>query len=295
MRFGIALLPDQPWVEAAPRWRAAEEMGFDHAWTYDHLVWGALANSPWRGAFPTLAAAAMVTSSIGLGPLVSAPNLHHPYRLFRDCQALDDISGGRFQLGLGTGGDIDSRVLAGAVLTVKERVERFFEFVDVLKVLRTEDHVSYHGRWFATDDARTLPTPSSFPLVVAGNGPRAVRHAAARGDAWVTTGQYAPKSLEAWYQGLARSAEIFEEALADAGRVQDDVPRLVNVDSSPHLGTGDARYALRSADFFTEIAGRIAYLGYTDMVVSWPRASEPYAGSEKLLETVARDVMPGLR
>ena len=46
MRFGLTILPEIPWAEAAPRWRAAEDLGFDHAWTYDHLVWGGLPESP---------------------------------------------------------------------------------------------------------------------------------------------------------------------------------------------------------------------------------------------------------
>lgn len=291
MRFGIVLLTDQPWSEAAPRWRAAEAMGFDHAWTYDHLVWGGLPDSPWHGALPTLAAAAGVTSTIGLGTLVSAPNLHHPYRLFRDAQAVEDISGGRFRLAVGTGGDRDSGVLGADPLGVRDRVERFFEFVDLLARLRHEDHVTYEGRWFATDDARTLPG-ATFPLIVAGNGPRAVRHAARRGDAWVTTG---PGTAEPgdWFAGLARSADVFGAELSAAGRA--DIPRLVHVDSTPHIDVGEARYALRSADFFAEMAGRLDELGFTDMVVAWPRPADPYAGSESVLERVAAEVMPGLR
>ncbi len=292
MRFGIVLLTDQAWPEAAPRWRAAEEMGFDHAWTYDHLVWGGLPNSPWRGALPTLAAAAGVTGTIGLGTLVSAPNLHHPYRLFRDAQALSDIAGGRFRLAVGTGGDVDSRILGAESLSVGDRVARFFEFVDLLDRLRHEDHVTYDGRWFDTDDARTLPG-ADFPLIVAGNGPRSVRHAARRGDAWVTTGPGGSMTLEEWFAGLARAAEVFDASLAEAGRA--DVPRLVQVDSTPHIDTGETRYALRSADFFAEIAGRLDELGYTDMVVAWPRGDEPYAGSEAVLEQVASEVLPGLR
>lgn len=42
MRYGIAILPDMPWQTARPLWERAEEMGFTHAWTYDHLVWGGL-------------------------------------------------------------------------------------------------------------------------------------------------------------------------------------------------------------------------------------------------------------
>ena len=74
MRHGLTILPEHSWREAAPRWRAAEDLGFDHAWTYDHLVWSGLPDRPWFAAVPTLAAAATVTDRIGLGTFVSSPN-----------------------------------------------------------------------------------------------------------------------------------------------------------------------------------------------------------------------------
>ena len=111
MRHGIVILTDLPWREARPRWEAAEALGFDHAWTYDHLVWGGLPEAPWTGAFPALAAAAMATTSIGLGTFVASPNYRHPYVLLRDSVGLADISSDRFLLGLGTGGDGDAQRL----------------------------------------------------------------------------------------------------------------------------------------------------------------------------------------
>ena len=117
-------------------------------------MWGGLPESPWVGAMPTLTAAAMVTSTIRLGTLVAAPNFRHPVAFHREVQALDDISAGRFLLGVGTGGDVDSGSWATPTLTVKERVDRFQEFTDLLVRLRTEDHVS------STAGGSRLPTPA---------------------------------------------------------------------------------------------------------------------------------------
>ena len=49
MRFGITILPEYRWKDAAPLWRRAEEYGFDHAWTYDHLGWRGLSDGPGSG------------------------------------------------------------------------------------------------------------------------------------------------------------------------------------------------------------------------------------------------------
>src|SRR5207248_3255349 len=78
VRVGIVILPEDRWWAAEPKWRAAEEYGFDHAWTYDHLGWRNLVDGPWFSAVPTLTAAAMVTSRIRLGTFVASPVARHP-------------------------------------------------------------------------------------------------------------------------------------------------------------------------------------------------------------------------
>ncbi|HYO18473.1 MAG TPA: LLM class flavin-dependent oxidoreductase [Dermatophilaceae bacterium] len=178
MRFGLTILPEHRWSDAAPMWRRAEELGFDHAWTYDHLVWGGLPDSPWYGTLPTLTAAAMVTSTIRLGTFVTSPNYRHPVSFMRDLLALDDISDGRFICGIGAGGDIDNAILGEPPLTPRERFERLAEFTGLLDRLLTQDHVSHTGTHFSAVDARTRPGPIQrprIPFVMAANGPRSLR------------------------------------------------------------------------------------------------------------------------
>lgn len=293
MRIGLAILTDLPWAEAAPRWRATEEMGFAHAWTYDHLVWGGLPESSWVGSVPTLAAASAVTSTIGLGTLVASPNFRHPYAFFRDVQAIEDVSEGRFLLGLGTGGDVDSGVLGVERMSLKDRVDRFQEFVDTLRALRDGDHVTREGRWFSTADARTLPGLRRTPFLVAANGPRSLRYAARVGDGWITLGPPGSVELEDWYAGLAQTRDTFEEALAATGRDPGSVRRYVVTDSVPHLSSVP-RFALESVGFFEDLVGRVAGLGFTDLITHWPRPDGPFAGDARVLEAVAADVLPGL-
>jgi alkanesulfonate monooxygenase SsuD/methylene tetrahydromethanopterin reductase-like flavin-dependent oxidoreductase (luciferase family) len=290
MRFGLTILPEHRWTKAAPMWRRAEELGFDHAWTYDHLVWGGLPDSPWYGTTPTLTAAAMVTSTIRLGTFVTSPNYRHPVAFMRDLLALDDISGGRLICGIGVGGDIDNAILGGQVLTPGQRVERLHEFTDLLDRLLTTDHVTYAGTYFSAVDARTLPGPVQrprIPFVIAANGPRSLRIAAEFGQGWVTTG---PKveTMDEWWAALATLCERLEEALAEAGRDGATFDRYLNLDSSP-------RFALTSSGSFEEMAGRAGELGFTDVITHWPRPDGPYPGDVAVLESVASDVIPTFR
>ena len=287
MRFGLTILPEHHWSDAAPRWRAAEQWGFDHAWTYDHLVWAGLPESKWFGTTPTLTAAALATTTIRLGTFVASPNFRHPVALHRDVQALDDISGGRFLLGIGTGGDLDSTILGGEPLTVRQRVDRFAEFTRLLIRLRTEDHVTSTGLWFSSVDARTQPPLVGVPLLIAANGPRSVRFAAAHGDGWITTGARAD-TVDAWFDGLAVSRDLLDEELVAAGRDPARFDRYLHLDSSP-------QFSLASAAVFTEMVGRAAELGFTDVITHWPRPDGPYAGDVSVLEAVVADVLPRYR
>lgn len=282
MRFGITILPEHRWDEAEPMWREAETLGFDHAWTYDHLSWGGLPDAPWFATVPTLTAAALVTSRIRLGTFVVSPNFRHPVSFVREVLSLDDISGGRLLLGLGAGGSPDDRVLGTKALTPRERVDRLAEFTSLLVELMGRDHVDHTGEWYTAVDARTLPTTArDVPLVMAANGPRSLRlalqHVTDHPDAgWVTTGRRGADQAE-WWASLAQLVTRLEELSEQRGR---SIRRYLNLDAS-HL------FALESVDVFTEFVDRAAELGFTDVVTHWPRPDGPYAGRRGVLEDVA--------
>jgi alkanesulfonate monooxygenase SsuD/methylene tetrahydromethanopterin reductase-like flavin-dependent oxidoreductase (luciferase family) len=284
MRFGITILPEYRWSEAAPRWRRAEELGFDHAWTYDHLTWGGLQDSPWFGTTPTLTAAAVVTSTIRLGSFVISPNFRHPLALTRDILALDDVSAGRFLCGLGSGGGIDTTIQGGHDLSPRQKVDRFSEFVELLDKLLTTDRVDFKGEYYETRNGRTLPgcvQQPRVPFIMAANGPRSLRLATRYGAGWVTTGVKSP-DFDTWFASVV-----------DLSRRLDDVLEGRPLDR--YLALDSARFSLSSVDAFEDVVGRAAELGFTDVISHWPRAEGVYAGSEDVLEKVATEVIPRWR
>jgi alkanesulfonate monooxygenase SsuD/methylene tetrahydromethanopterin reductase-like flavin-dependent oxidoreductase (luciferase family) len=289
VRFGLIILPDQRWRQSVRRWRLAEEYGFDHAWTYDHLGWRTLVDGPWFDAVPTLTAAATVTERIRLGTLVASPNFRHPGSFMRQLTALDDISGGRLVLGLGAGAggaSFDTKVLGERSLTPRQRVDRFGEFAELLDLLLRTDHVTWSGRYYRAVDARNQPgcvQRPRIPFVVAADGPRSMAVAARLGDGWVTTGGLAAE-LAAWWRVVGDGIARFTEELTAAGRDPAAVPKYLSVDAS-------GAYALRSAAYFADVAGRASELGFTDVITHYPRPDDPYAGQEAVLEVVAADVL----
>ncbi|MCC8247452.1 LLM class flavin-dependent oxidoreductase [Saccharothrix luteola] len=288
MRTGIVILPEHRWWMAEHKWKAAEEYGFHHAWTYDHLGWRSLVDGPWFGAVPTLAAAAAATGTIRLGTLVASPNFRHPVPFSRELLALDDLSDGRFTLGVGAGGvGYDTEVMGDT--SPRSRQGRFEEFVAALDMLLAQDRTTFSGDYYEIRDARSAPgcvQRPRLPFVVAANGPRAMAVAAKYGTGWVTTGPETEDEDE-WWDGVAAMTARFREVLAGIGRAKESIDFHLNADSCPV-------YSLTSVERFREVAGRARGLGFTDLVVHWPRADGVYAGSEAVLERVAADVLPEL-
>ena len=292
MRFGITILPQQPWATARRTWANAEELGFDHAWTYDHLSWRTLADEPWGATIPTLTAAATVTSRIRLGTFVSSPNFRHPVTFAKDVATVDDIAGGRFLLGIGSGGTgFDALVLGQAELTARERPARFVEFVEQLDGLlqfETDGPISFAGKWFTAHQARMVGVPAQLPrvpFVIAANGPRGLDLVARFGQGWVSTGGDGLTG-EAWWQSVGTLAGRLDDAAERAGRDAASIDRYLSIDSG-------STYSLSSVGAFEDIVGRAAGLGFTDVIAHWPRPDGIYAGSETVLEEVAAR-LPGL-
>jgi alkanesulfonate monooxygenase SsuD/methylene tetrahydromethanopterin reductase-like flavin-dependent oxidoreductase (luciferase family) len=291
VRFGVLVLPEFTWPRARALWRRVEELGFDHAWTYDHLAWRSLRDATWFGAVPFLAAAAVVTERVRLGTLVASPNFRHPVPFARELVTLDDLSGGRLTLGIGAGGEGWDAVMFGQdPWSPDERADRFAEFLDLLDRLLREREVSYEGRFYSAVDARTYPgcrQQPRIPFAVAATGRRGMQLAATYGDTWVTTGDLSRDGLqlgaEAGVRVIREQMARLDEACAAVGRDPASMARLVL--TGPRLDPG-----LSSLDAFRDTVGRYAEAGVTDFVVHWPREDEPYAGDVTTFERIVSEV-----
>lgn len=287
VRLGVLILPEHRWLEASSRWRRAEELGFDHAWTYDHIAWGSLRDSPWYASVPTLTAAALSTSTIRLGTLVASPNFRHPVPFARELLTLDDIAAGRLTVGLGSGGrGWDASILGQRPWSLGERTERFAEFVELLDRLLREREVSYSGRYWSANEARSNPgcvQQPRVPFAVAATGRNTMRVAARHATVWVTNGDRnhngQPLDPQEGAEVVRRQVVQLEEVCRAEGRDPSSLDKLVLTGS--RLAAG-----LQSARAFSETNEAYAAIGITDLVVHWPRPDEPYAGDATALERI---------
>jgi alkanesulfonate monooxygenase SsuD/methylene tetrahydromethanopterin reductase-like flavin-dependent oxidoreductase (luciferase family) len=287
MRVGVVILPETTWSVQQTMWKRVEDIGFDHAWTYDHLAWGALRDAPWHAAVPTLATAALATSNIRIGPLVASPNFRHPVPFARELVTLDDISNGRITLGIGSGSPgWDATIMGDPAWPPRERADRFAEFVALLDRLLREREVSADGRYYRADEARTYPgcvQEPRIPFAVAATGPRGFRLAARVASMWVTTGAPGYRGpllgADAGISIVRDQMKGLDAACEAEGRDPSSIDRLVL--TGPSLDGG-----LASRDAFARVRDTYAAAGVTDLVVHWPRPTDPYGGDEAVLELI---------
>jgi len=179
----------QEWLAIA---ETAERSGFDALFRSDHYL-SVMGGEPRESldAWTTLAALAARTHRIRLGTLVSPVTFRHPAVIAKSVATVDHVSGGRVELGLGTGWNEREHAAFGFPFpSMPERMEHLEEQVEVVVRLWTEESASFAGRHYRLDDVAALPRPVQQPrppLVLGGAaGPRAAALAARFADEYNT-------------------------------------------------------------------------------------------------------------
>jgi probable F420-dependent oxidoreductase len=191
--------------------RRAEELGYHSAWTQEQV----LGAGPQLGPLETMAYAAACTTRLRLGCAVFVSTLHSPVHLAKSVSTLDQLSRGRIEVGVGTGGK--GRPFAAFGLDAAGYVTRFTEGLALMKELWTRDRVTYDGPFWQLRDAAMEPKPAQKPyppVWLGGAAPAAVRRAVALGTGFFGAGS-APTAAFADQVAQVRAA------LAEAGRPAD--------------------------------------------------------------------------
>ena len=231
LKVGIQL----PEVEREVRWPelrdmalAAEQVGFDSVWVGDHLLYrdaGMPPRGPWE-AWSVLAALAGVTQRVQLGPLVASASFHNPALVAKKAATIDEISGGRFILGLGAGWNEPEYRAFG--FPFDHRVDRFEEAFAIIRGLLRDGAVDFAGRYHQARDCVLLPKPArpgGPPIMIGSVGSRMLRVAAAHADLW-----------NAWFSwfgnrphGIPPLRQRIDAACVEAGRDPATLGRTVAV------------------------------------------------------------------
>ncbi len=239
MRFVLMIEAQQglTYAEQLEIARRAGDAGFEAFFRSDHYEsFPGPADNPTTDAWAVLAGLARETEGIGLGVLVSPVTFRHPGNLAKIVTTVDEMSGGRIEVGLGAGwNDSEHRRYGFAFPPIEERADLLEEQLEIVHGLWTEpDGWSFDGRHYRVQDAKTRPRPVDAPgrprsaaghvrprVIVGGGSPRSIRLAARWADEYNLTSA-APEQVAEKYARL-------DEGLAAIGRDAGEVVRSAMV------------------------------------------------------------------
>ncbi|HEU0165039.1 MAG TPA: LLM class flavin-dependent oxidoreductase [Thermomicrobiales bacterium] len=211
----------------------ARDAGFDSLWFADHFSFGAGTDEdPFRGVWEVwtlMAAVAAAVPDLQIGTMVACTGYRNPGVIAKMTEMIDEVSDGRFILGLGAGWHKPEYDQFG--LPFDHRVTRFEEAIKIIHPLLREGKADFQGEFFQANKAINQPRgprPHGAPILVGSSGDRMVGLIAQYADAWNT----------AWHKDTVRATELskkVDEALEAAGR---DPKTLVKTTGCNIAGTG---------------------------------------------------------
>jgi probable F420-dependent oxidoreductase len=297
LQFGAIVYP-QEWRYTA----RIEELGYDSAWTSEHLFFYV----PMFDAMTVLAAMAAVTQRVKLGTAVTLLPLRQAAWTAKEVATVDIISDGRVILGVGVGGEYPKEFEAAGV-PLKERGARTDEAIRVMKMLYTENNVTFEGRFTKLPGVTLGPKPKQPggpPVWIAGRSEAAMRRAGKLGDGYVPY-LFSP---ERFGHGWAKVRDYAEKAGRDPGAITPAIYQFIAVADSYDEGRkmALADLQLRYNQPFEKVVDRYVVMGTPD---DCARRLADFAGAgaehfilvpigfspadyKPQIEAIARDVLP---
>ncbi len=282
LHFGVQLRPERvAYRDLADTWRAADELGYDSLFLFDHFVpiSGATTDPCFEG-WTMLAALAAQTRRARVGLLVTGNTYRHPALVAKMAATVDHVSNGRVILGIGAGWfEPEHRFYGIAFHSAGGRARRLGEAVEVITLLLTRERSTFTGKYYTLADAPLEPKPLQRPhppILIGGMGPKLVQPVAARfADIW----HFFLKSED---PAEARTIiRRFDEICRSVGRDPAAVEKSISLPTARLQG---------SATEVRDHVRRLADAGIGHFIIGLPA---PY--DRTLLQRFAGDVMPALR
>lgn len=314
IRFGIQTGPQfVSWDALLRYWRAADDLGYQTAYTFDHflpIAPGGDMGDQWvedtcLEGWTALTALGALTKQIRVGCLVTGNTYRHPAVLANMATTVDHITNGRLEFGIGAGWyELEHSMYGVPFYSVPERIRRMGEAIEVCKLLWTQHRSNYQGQYYSLNDALSEPKPIQKPhppVVIGGSGEKlTLRRVARHADTWNSFGspEVFQKKLEILKQHCDAVGRDFNEIEIQAGaaliigRDAEAVnQQLASIARTRNVPVERAKQ-MALAGTPDEVAARLQQ--YIDVgVTHFLFTGGPY--TPERLEVFAQDVMPRFR
>jgi alkanesulfonate monooxygenase SsuD/methylene tetrahydromethanopterin reductase-like flavin-dependent oxidoreductase (luciferase family) len=295
LQIGLVLPMEESWTDGdTPRWTEirelavrAEQIGFDTVWVPDELLWRP-SDGETRGWWECVAmagAVAAATSRVKVGTWILSALHRNPGITAKVVETLDEISGGRFVLGLGSGHA--GRQAHAFGLPEDHIVSRFGEAIEIIVPLLRTGRADFEGTFHAARDLEQRPLgprPGRIPIMIGAKGPRMLGLAARHADIW---SWYVEERSDLDEFGPRLAA--FEKACVDLGRDPSTAGKSAGIIVEPTSVTGAAEVLgtpIRgSAEEIAEGFRTFAAGGFTQLeLLLWPRTMAALEAMAPVLE-----------
>jgi F420-dependent oxidoreductase-like protein len=303
MQFSIWPSAGWSWDEIFDVAVYCEQAGWDGLYFADHFMPNGPGPAPLDGnvmeCWSVIAALAATVPRIRLAPLVTSVTYRHPAVLANIAASVDQVSQGRLTLGIGAGWQENEHAAYGIALgTIRERMDRFEEAVQILRGMLGQPRTTFAGKYFQVQDAPNQPAPvqDRLPLLIGGGGERrTLRIAAQYADHW-----------NSWTtpEVLAHKVSVLREHCEQVGRDPDEIH--VSTQAVLYLSTDQAwlrekRQAEAGQPVIagtpaevTEILGRYREAGADEFIIP-ARPLGSVALTKETCDLFAAEVLPALR
>lgn len=263
--------------------RLAEANGYDSVWTGE--AWG-------RDAITTATNLAAKTSRIKIGTAIVTVFSRTPGIIAQSAASIDEISGGRFMLGLGTSGAAVIEYWHG--LKYQQPLQRTREYVEIIRMALRGDKVNYNGQIFQLRNFRLgcRPVQKSLPIYIASLGPRNVQLTGEVADGWLPL-FFSPQNADVVMSDLKAGAQRAGRDASDVA-VAALIPTLVNDDVQQANSLLRGHIAFYAAGMGTYYSNLMTRYGFGEEVAAikgaWAngdRKAAASAVSDRMLDSVA--------
>ncbi len=263
-----------------------EDTDFDVAWIGDTLGDWRDRSAPLLDPWVTLGALASETEDLELGMMVTNLSWRDPVHVARFAMTVDQLSNGRFTLGLGCG-QVDDQLMVGRAtfeMGAKERTDRLEEGTQVIDRLLRQDTADFSGQFTQYENAAMAPgcvQKPRLPLALAGNGPRITKMAARLADTW--NAWIDITDVDEFHRQMSERTSLLDDYLAEIGREPESLTRSL-------LAFDEAFDAWNDPGAVPHLVEKFAPLGFTEFIF-YP----PGPGEWKKFLKVGIDVLGSLR
>lgn len=283
------------WESISARAAAAEAAGFDIFVFEDALLYrweGGGTDGVWESV-SIAAALAATTNHIRIGQSVVNAPYRSPAMTASIATTLDEISGGRYVLGIGAGNTFDSDYEAFGFPTDK-RYSRFAEAIEIIHTLLKTGSVDFEGEFHAAKDSELIlrgPSPTGPPINIAAGGPKMLKLAARYADEWNWWGW--DETLDQIEARLRPIIATLEEACDEEGRDPSALVKTFDLYSVVPEGL-EAEHGLQnpvtgSNDEIAEFILALGGLGFEEVRCDlWPKTPEGIEAMQPIVELVRR-------